>query len=193
MTDSQANRRRLLGMAAIHMPSPYHVCHSAPTPFRAPTAPQGSMNLRKPAILTLLQVTGSGVPGELALIGRIERSAERIAEVQRTRLAELLRHAWAQVPYYRDTLESCGAVRDGRVDLDRFADIPFLTKEVIRAEGDRLRAKALPGGRRAFRTHPAAPRASPCGSGRTAATGTRRLPYEPTTSRPSASNWANGR
>lgn len=108
------------------------------------------MNLRKPAILTLLQVSGSGVPGELALIGQIERSPERIAEVQRARLAELLRHAWAQVPYYRDTLESCGAVREGRVDLDRFTDIPFLTKDVIRAEGDRLRAKALPRGRKAF-------------------------------------------
>jgi hypothetical protein len=47
------------------------------------------MNLRKPAILSLLRISGSGVPQELALIDRIERSAERIAEVQRTRLAEL--------------------------------------------------------------------------------------------------------
>jgi len=109
------------------------------------------MNLRKPAILSLLRLSGSGVPEELALIGRIERSAERIAEVQRTRLAELLRHAWSQVPYYRDVLESCGAVRDGRVDLDRFADIPFLTKDVMRTEGDRLLAKTLPRGRKAHR------------------------------------------
>jgi phenylacetate-CoA ligase len=109
------------------------------------------MNLRKPAILSLLRRSGSGVPEELALIGRIERSAERIAEVQRSRLAELLRHAWSQVPYYRDVLESCGAVRDGRVDLDRFTDIPFLTKEVMRSEGDRLLAKALPRGRKAHR------------------------------------------
>jgi phenylacetate-CoA ligase len=108
------------------------------------------MNLRKPAILSLLRMSGSGVPGELALIAEIEPSAERIAEVQRARLAELLHHAWAQVPYYRDTLESSGAVRDGRVNLDRFTDIPFLTKEVIRAEGDRLRAKVLPRGRKAY-------------------------------------------
>jgi len=109
------------------------------------------MNLRKPAILSLLRVSGSGVPQELALIGSIERSAERIAEIQRSRLAELLRHAWSQVPYYRDVLESCGAVRDGRVDLDRFTDIPFLTKDVMRSEGDRLRAKTLPRGRKAHR------------------------------------------
>jgi phenylacetate-CoA ligase len=108
------------------------------------------MNLRKPVILSLLRASGSGVPAELALIAEIEHSPERIAEIQRTRLSELLRHAWAQVPYYHDVLESCGAVRDGRVDLDRFTDIPYLTKEVIRAEGDRLRAKTLPRGRKAF-------------------------------------------
>jgi phenylacetate-CoA ligase len=108
------------------------------------------MNLRKSVLQSLLRISGSGVPGELALISEIERSAERVAEVQRTRLAELLRHAWSQVPYYRDTLQACGAVRDGRVNLDRFSDIPLLTKEVIRAEGDRLRAKALPQGRKAY-------------------------------------------
>jgi phenylacetate-CoA ligase len=108
------------------------------------------LNWRKPVILSLLRVSGSGVPGELSLIREIERSAERIAETQRARLLGLLRHAWAQVPYYHDVLESCGAVRDGRVDLDRFPDIPFLTKDIIRAEGDRLRAKALPRGRKAF-------------------------------------------
>ncbi len=107
------------------------------------------MNWRKPVLLSLLRASGSGVPQELALIGGIERSPERIADVQRARLTDLLRHAWAQAPYYRDTLESCGAVRDGRVNLDRFTDIPFLTKEVIRAEGDRLRAKTLPRGRKA--------------------------------------------
>jgi len=108
------------------------------------------MNLRKPVILSALRLSGSGVPGELALIAGIEQSADQIAEVQRTRLAKLLRHAWAQVPYYRDVLESCGAVRDGRVNLDRFTDIPFLTKEVIRSQGDRLRAEALPRGRKAY-------------------------------------------
>jgi len=109
------------------------------------------MNLRKPAILFLLRATGSGVPEELALIARIERSAERIAEVQRSRLAELLRHAWSQVPYYRDVLESCGAVRDGRVNLERFSDIPFLTKDIMRREGGRLLARTLPRGRKAHR------------------------------------------
>lgn len=108
------------------------------------------MNWRKPVILAALRASGSGVPRELALINEIERSPERIADVQRSRLSALLRHAWEQAPYYRDVLESCGAVRDGRVDLDRFTDIPFLTKDNIRAEGDRLRANALPQERKAY-------------------------------------------
>jgi phenylacetate-CoA ligase len=108
------------------------------------------VNWRKPVILSLLRASGSGVPRELALIGEIERSPERIAEVQRGRLEALLRHAWERVPYYREVLESCGAVRPGRVDLDRFTEIPFLTKDIIRAEGDRLRARSLPGGRKAY-------------------------------------------
>ena len=108
------------------------------------------MNWRKPAILSLLRVSGSSVPGELALINDIERAPDRIANLQQRRLSALLRHAWEQVPYYRDVLEACGAVRVGRVNLDRFTDIPFLTKEIIRAEGDRLRAKTLPEGRKAY-------------------------------------------
>jgi phenylacetate-CoA ligase len=41
-------------------------------------------------------------------------------------------------------------VREGRVDLGRFDTLPILTKEIIRAEGPRLRARTLPPGRRAF-------------------------------------------
>lgn len=108
------------------------------------------MNWRKPVLLSLLRASGSDVPRELALITEIERSPERIAEVQRRRLEALLRHAWEQVPYYREVLESCGVVREGRVKLERFTEIPFLTKDIIRAEGDRLRARALPRGRKAY-------------------------------------------
>lgn len=45
-------------------------------------------------------------------------------------LAELLAHAAERVPYYRDLGISA--------DPDRLADIPFLTKDIMRAEGERL-------------------------------------------------------
>ncbi len=41
-------------------------------------------------------------------------------------------------------------VRDGKVDLGRFDTLPILTKEIIRSQRQRLRARTLPAGRRAF-------------------------------------------
>jgi phenylacetate-CoA ligase len=43
-------------------------------------------------------------------------------------------------------------VRDGgaAVDLSRFGDVPFLTKDVIRDQFDRLTSRALPPGRRSY-------------------------------------------
>jgi phenylacetate-CoA ligase len=87
---------------------------------------------------------------ELDLIRSIEHSPEKIRAVQRERLEALLRHAWTETDYYREVLEDCGAVRSGRVNLDRFTEIPFLTKKIMREQRERLRARSLSQGRRAF-------------------------------------------
>jgi phenylacetate-CoA ligase len=42
-------------------------------------------------------------------------------------------------------------VRNGVVDLSRFQDIPFLTRDLIRDQFDRLTSKSLPEGRKAYR------------------------------------------
>jgi phenylacetate-CoA ligase len=108
------------------------------------------MNWRKPVLQAALALTKPEVLRELRLIQSIERAGpEAIAEVQRERLARLLHFAWSETAYYREVLESCGAVRNGRVDLDRFEDIPHLTKDIIRAQGARLRPARLPAGRSA--------------------------------------------
>src|SRR6266702_1249173 len=110
----------------------------------------GNWNWRSPLIRAALRVRHPEILRELELIRRIEYSAEKIRAVQRTRLECLLRHAWAETDYYREALADCGVARDGQVNLDHFTDIPFLTKKIIREEGDRLRARSLPKGRRAF-------------------------------------------
>lgn len=70
--------------------------------------------------------------------------AEENERLQRERLSDLLRHAHAQVPYYRDVLEACGAVGStGRVDLEAFTAIPFLDKDIIRGKGDELLSEDL--------------------------------------------------
>jgi phenylacetate-CoA ligase len=109
------------------------------------------MSWRKPLIHQIFRLLRPGVRRELDLIRSIEKSSPTaIRDVQRERLQRLLHHAWSTTEYYRDVLEHCGAVRAGTVNLDRFEDIPFLTKDIIRSQGSRLRAQSMPAGRRAY-------------------------------------------
>ena len=48
-------------------------------------------------------------------------------------------------------LSEAGAVRNGVVDLARFQDIPFLTRDIVRDQFGRLTSRSLPEGRRAYR------------------------------------------
>ncbi len=107
------------------------------------------MNWREPAIKFALQATNREVLREIQLIESLERAPPaKILELQQQRLERLLLHAWNNTDYYHDVLESCGAVRGGAVNLDRFEDIPFLTKDIIRTQGKRLWAQKMPDGRR---------------------------------------------
>ncbi len=105
-------------------------------------------NWRAPIIRTAFRLQNPGVLRELEVIQSVERSAAKLQAVHQARLEQLLHHAWSQTDYYREVLEACGAVRAGRVNLDRFDDIPFLTKDIIRSQGERLIAKSLPAGRK---------------------------------------------
>ena len=110
------------------------------------------MNWRAPIIRAAFRLQDASIAKELELIDSIERSSpQKIKAVQSERLERLLHHAWSQTDYYHEVLESCGAVRNGRVNLERFEDIPFLTKDIIRAQSDRLIARQLPTGRRAHK------------------------------------------
>lgn len=66
--------------------------------------------------------------------------AERLEQLQILRLRDMLYHCQEHVPYYRDIFKAMG-VKPERVDsLDVLQDIPFLTKDIIRAAGDDLKA-----------------------------------------------------
>ena len=54
------------------------------------------------------------------------------------RLERILLHAAATVPYYSRVLVEAGVVEGGRVRIENFANIPFLTKDIIRREGEGL-------------------------------------------------------
>jgi phenylacetate-CoA ligase len=63
---------------------------------------------------------------------------QTIGARQRLRLAALLEHALATVPYYRQQLNAMGVKSAALKDLDFFCKLPVLTKDDIRRAGSRL-------------------------------------------------------
>lgn len=109
------------------------------------------MNWRKPILVGLMRVFAGPIADERNNIRSLEwLTPEEILEFQNRRLAALLHHAWENTEYYREILSQCGVVRAGKVYLDRFERIPFLTKDTLRSEGTRLKAGFLPKGRKPY-------------------------------------------
>lgn len=67
-------------------------------------------------------------------------SAERLRELQLRRLQALLRHAQAEVPYYRHLFEELGLDSTDFQDLDDLCKLPFLDKPLIRAHQEELKS-----------------------------------------------------
>ena len=108
---------------------------------------------RRPLLAAGLRLANPVTHRELLLLRRLDRAPAGVVQaLHEERLTALLRHAWGTTAYYRRVLAEAGVVRDGGavVDLSRFTDIPFLTKDVIRDQFDSLTSRALPQGRRAY-------------------------------------------
>lgn len=63
-----------------------------------------------------------------------------LEDLQWRRLATLLREAAVYVPFYRDLLRQVSLRPEDAQSPEDFRKIPFLTKEIIRSAGDRLRS-----------------------------------------------------
>ena len=70
-------------------------------------------------------------PGDLDPIETASR--DEIAALQRTRLGQTLRHAYANVPHYRQAFDAAGVHPDDFRDLPDLARFPFTTKADLRA------------------------------------------------------------
>jgi len=101
------------------------------------------MNLRKPVIYGLLYLSGSKIPRYLNEIEKVDKlSKEEIKEYQAKKLKKLLLHAYENVPYYHKVLEGI-VVKDGKVDLGKFEEIPVLSRDILTKEFDNLKSKDL--------------------------------------------------
>ncbi|MCA1804557.1 MAG: AMP-binding protein [Xanthomonadaceae bacterium] len=67
-------------------------------------------------------------------------SAERLRELQLRRLQALLRHAQAEVPYYRRLFGELGLDSTDFQHLDDLCKLPFLDKPLIRAHQEELKS-----------------------------------------------------
>lgn len=70
-------------------------------------------------------------------------SRERIGQLQRHQLAQLLKHARTHSPFYKNRLDVAFDNR-GEVDWDRWNDIPILTRRDLSEHATKMTALALP-------------------------------------------------
>jgi phenylacetate-CoA ligase len=69
----------------------------------------------------------------------------RMRAYQERLLGQLVTHARASTPFYRDTGRlDCLYRRDGTVDLSRWQEVPVLTRQEAREVGGRLHAESVP-------------------------------------------------
>jgi len=97
------------------------------------------MNFRKLIIFAGLYLTGSKIPGYLKEFERIDKlPLDEIRKYQDEKTKKLLLHAYNNVPYYGRILKESGVITNGNIHLENFDKIPFLTKDIIRKEGENL-------------------------------------------------------
>jgi phenylacetate-CoA ligase len=100
------------------------------------------LNWRKPLIGLALNLTGRPVFKCFRYLKSIEyETSERLRQLQDEKLEKLLLHAYSNVPYYGRILPETGVIKNGRVFLENFGNIPVLTKDIIRREGENLYSK----------------------------------------------------
>jgi phenylacetate-CoA ligase len=72
-------------------------------------------------------------------------TSRQLQNYQRSQLAQLLRHARANVPFYERRLDAV-FTPGGDIDWDRWTDIPIATRQDLVERGDTTLARALPRG-----------------------------------------------
>lgn len=68
-------------------------------------------------------------------------SVDQIEALKLAKLRKLLSHAAVRVPYYRDTFAAIGLDPSDIRSLDDYTQVPILTKDILREQGDRLLAE----------------------------------------------------
>ncbi len=97
------------------------------------------MNWRKPIIKALLYLQNNKIIKILNEIRRIEfMPVDVLLRYQRKKLKVIIEHAYKNVPYYKCLFRNMDIINRNGIDWERFENIPILTKEIIRQQGNQL-------------------------------------------------------
>ncbi|GIK81342.1 MAG: adenylyltransferase [Alphaproteobacteria bacterium] len=82
--------------------------------------------------------------GYMAALGQTEwLPKQKLEQYQRSLVARVVRHAYDNVPFYRERL-ACLIGADGAVDLARWDEVPVLRRKEAAADSARMRVTQLP-------------------------------------------------
>ena len=88
------------------------------------------------------------LPGALGYMREAERlyhgSREAVMAYQEEKYRRLVAYAYRHVPYYRRVFDGIGLFEGGRLREDRLADIPILTKDILRQERENMYSDEMP-------------------------------------------------
>ncbi|HQB62104.1 MAG TPA: hypothetical protein PK899_10650 [Spirochaetota bacterium] len=91
------------------------------------------INWRKPIIYAMLNLSGSDIHRNIKEIIKISKYSENdIKKYQREKIVDILQYAYKNVPYYKKVFDDSDIIKNGKVELDNFKKLPFLTKDIMR-------------------------------------------------------------
>lgn len=89
----------------------------------------------------LLRLYNSKIPKYLEMNESLFNDRNALHDYQNQRMEKLLFHAYENTDYYQRIFDDVYLIRDGKINWDRFSDVPLLTKDIIRQNHDGLIAK----------------------------------------------------
>lgn len=102
------------------------------------------MNWRNPLLISLLHVSHSQIIENFAFIKSIYNLPYTQArKYQEHYLKKILFHAYHNIPYYHDIFNEINLIENNQIILNRFQNLPFLTKDIIRTQGSNIHSKNI--------------------------------------------------
>ncbi|KXB07347.1 hypothetical protein AKJ54_00350 [candidate division MSBL1 archaeon SCGC-AAA382K21] len=101
------------------------------------------VNWRKPLIFFGLKLFRNSITKNFEKIHNMENRREKIENFHKKNLKKLLKHCHENVPYYTKKLEDVGVIKNSKVNIENFGNIPILKKEDIQSNFNSLKSKDL--------------------------------------------------